>query len=136
MLDRNTRVKVWFWLRLNSIWVKNKLPRVCGAAAYPVRVAAYMRTVRIKLTQSSWAEAGTELGNIENTLDIEINDLKEETSSMAEKGNNVIDSKVSNKEAENAETTVTTTIRDETEERDMKERKVKEANKLMLSLPS
>ena len=42
---------------------------------------------------------------------------------MAEKGNNVIDSKVSNKEAENAETIVTTTIRDETEERDMKERK-------------
>ena len=33
-----------------------------GAAAYTVGAAAYMRTVRLKLTQSSWAEAGTELG--------------------------------------------------------------------------
>ena len=55
---------------------------------------------------------------------------------MAEKGNNVIGSKVSNIEAENEETIVTTTIRDETAERYMKERKDKEANKLMLSLTS
>ena len=34
-----------------------------GAAAYMVSAAAYMGKVRIKLTQSSWAGAGTELGN-------------------------------------------------------------------------
>ena len=48
---------------------------------------------------------------------------------MAEKGNNVIGSKVSNIEAENEETIVTATIRDETEEKDMKERQDKEATK-------
>ena len=77
MLDRNIEVKVWFWSRLNAIWLKNKLSQVgvevaytvgaaaytAGAAAYTADVAAYMRTVRIKLTQSSWVEAGTELGN-------------------------------------------------------------------------
>ena len=36
-----------------------------GAAAYMVSAAAYMGKVRIKLTQSSWAGAGTELGNID-----------------------------------------------------------------------
>ena len=36
-----------------------------GAAAYMVSAAAYMGKVRIKLTQSSWAGAGTELGNKE-----------------------------------------------------------------------
>ena len=34
-----------------------------GAAAYMVSAAAYMGKVRIKLSQSSWAGAGTELGN-------------------------------------------------------------------------
>ena len=34
-----------------------------GAAAYMVSAAAYMGKVRIKLTQSSWAGAGTELAN-------------------------------------------------------------------------
>ena len=34
-----------------------------GAAAYMVGAAAYMVKVRIKLTQSNWAGAGTELGN-------------------------------------------------------------------------
>ena len=34
-----------------------------GAAAYMLCAAAYMVKVRIKLTQSSWAGAGTELGN-------------------------------------------------------------------------
>ena len=36
-----------------------------GAAAYTAGAAAYMRTVRIKLTRSSWAEAGTEFGKNE-----------------------------------------------------------------------
>ena len=35
-----------------------------GAAAYMLCAAAYMVKVRIKLTQSNWAGAGTELGNI------------------------------------------------------------------------
>ena len=35
------------------------------AAAYMLCAAAYMVKVRIKLTQSSWAGAGTELGNKE-----------------------------------------------------------------------
>ena len=35
-----------------------------GAAAYMVGAAAYMGKVRIKLTQSNWAGAGTELGNM------------------------------------------------------------------------
>ena len=34
-----------------------------SAAAYMLCAAAYMVKVRIKLTQSSWARAGTELGN-------------------------------------------------------------------------
>ena len=34
-----------------------------SAAAYMVSAAAYMGKVRIKLTQSNWAGAGTELGN-------------------------------------------------------------------------
>ena len=40
-----------------------------GAAAYMLCAAAYMVKVRIKLTQSSWAGAGTELGkNIMNSF--------------------------------------------------------------------
>ena len=35
-----------------------------GAAAYTAGAAAYMRTVRIKLTQSSWDEAGIEINVI------------------------------------------------------------------------
>ena len=34
-----------------------------GAAAYMLCAAAFIVKVRIKLTQSSWAGAGTELGN-------------------------------------------------------------------------
>ena len=34
-----------------------------GAVVYMLCAAAYMVKVRIKLTQSSWAGAGTELGN-------------------------------------------------------------------------
>ena len=34
-----------------------------GAAAYTKARAAYMGKVRIKLTPSNWAGAGTELGN-------------------------------------------------------------------------
>ena len=41
MLDRNIEVKVWFWSRLNAIWLKNKLSRLGGAAAHPVGAAAY-----------------------------------------------------------------------------------------------
>ena len=35
-----------------------------GAAAYMVSAAAYMGKVRMKLTQSNWAGAGTEFGKI------------------------------------------------------------------------
>ena len=38
------------------------------AAAYTHAAAAYMVKVRIKLTQSSWAGAGTELGNLTECL--------------------------------------------------------------------
>ena len=90
MLDMHTKVMVWVWLRLNAIWVKKKLSRAGGAAAYPVGAAAYtagaaaytvgaaaytagaaaytagaaayIRSMRIKLTQFSWAEAEPELG--------------------------------------------------------------------------
>ena len=39
------------------------------AAAYMLCAAAYMVKVRIKLTQSNWAGAGTELGNLHKHLE-------------------------------------------------------------------
>ena len=41
MLDMHTEVMVGVWLRLNAIWLKNKLLQVGGAAAYTVGTAAY-----------------------------------------------------------------------------------------------
>ena len=46
-----------------AFYTQGAAPYTQGAAAYMVSAAAYMGKVRIKLTQSSWAGAGTELGN-------------------------------------------------------------------------